>query len=39
MIHSNKKGHKPAENETNKQRYENVDISFKHLGSKVPNTN
>jgi hypothetical protein len=39
MIHSNKTGHEPAETETNEQRYENVDISFKHLGSKVTNTN
>jgi len=39
MIHRNKKGRQPADSETNGQRYENVNISFKHPSSEVTNTN
>jgi hypothetical protein len=39
MTHRNKKGHESAETERNGQRYVNADISFKHLGFEVTNTN
>jgi hypothetical protein len=39
MFHRNKKGRQPAETETNGQRHEIVDISFKHPGSDVTNRN
>jgi len=38
-IHRNKNGRHPAETEAHGQRYENEDISFKHPGSEVTNTN